>query len=68
MLEKRKILGNSAAIFVNRLIQSLTAYALTAVIARLKGATELGQYLLAFSYFFIFMTIVSQGLRVSLIR
>jgi O-antigen/teichoic acid export membrane protein len=48
---------------VNRLIQSISTFVLTASIARTLGAYELGQYLLAFSYYFIFVTIASQGLK-----
>ena len=45
----------------NRLVQSVTTFVLTAAIARLLGAEALGQYLLAFSYYFIFVSAVSEG-------
>jgi O-antigen/teichoic acid export membrane protein len=63
MTQKRKLVGNSFALLVNRLVQSIATFVLTAAIARLRGADELGQYLLAFSYYFIFVSIVSQGLK-----
>ncbi|MHC5731540.1 MAG: oligosaccharide flippase family protein, partial [Nostoc sp.] len=48
---------------MNRLVQSLTSFVLVASIARTLGAYELGRYLLAFSYYYIFMVIASQGLK-----
>jgi O-antigen/teichoic acid export membrane protein len=48
---------------LNRLAQSVTAFVLTASIARTQGAEALGQYLLAYSYYFIFVGIASQGLK-----
>lgn len=45
----------------NRLTQSIATFVLTAAIARSLGAEALGQYLLAFSYYFIFVGIVSDG-------
>ncbi|MGV0101906.1 Polysaccharide biosynthesis protein [Nostoc sp. DSM 114167] len=48
---------------LNRLVQSVTAFVLTASIARTLGAEALGQYLLAYSYYFIFVGIASQGLK-----
>jgi O-antigen/teichoic acid export membrane protein len=63
MLEKRKFISNSIAMLINRLAQSIATFVLSAAIARLLGAYELGQYLLAFSYYFIFVTLASQGLK-----
>lgn len=63
MLEKRKLISNSLAMLVNRLAQSIATFVLSAAIARFLGAYELGQYLLAFSYYFIFVTLASQGLK-----
>lgn len=63
MLEKRKFISNSLAMLINRLAQSIATFVLSASIARLLGAYELGQYLLAFSYYFIFVTLASQGLK-----
>lgn len=48
---------------INRLAQSIATFILTAAIARMLGADALGQYLLAFSYYFIFVNIASQGLK-----
>lgn len=63
MTERRKLLGNSLSLLANRLTQSLTTFVLVAAIARMLGAYELGQYMLAFSYYFVFMTLTSQGLK-----
>jgi O-antigen/teichoic acid export membrane protein len=63
MTGRRKLVGNSLSILINRLAQSITTFVLVAFIARILGAYELGQYLLAFSYYFIFMTIASEGLK-----
>jgi O-antigen/teichoic acid export membrane protein len=57
------MLGNSFFILINRLTQSITTFILVASIARFLGAYELGQYLLAFSYYFVFMTMTSQGFK-----
>jgi O-antigen/teichoic acid export membrane protein len=63
MSNKKHLLSNSLAILINRLTQSIATFVLTAAIARLAGAEALGQYLLAFSYYFIFVNIASQGLK-----
>ncbi|MFN6465861.1 MAG: oligosaccharide flippase family protein [Nostoc sp. DedVER02] len=63
MVEKYKIISNSLSMIANRLAQSITAFVLTAAIARTLGAEALGQYLLAYSYYFIFVGIASQGLK-----
>jgi O-antigen/teichoic acid export membrane protein len=63
MIEKRKLLGNSFSLLANRLTQSLTTFVLVAAIARILGPYELGQYMLAFSYYYVFMTLASQGLK-----
>jgi O-antigen/teichoic acid export membrane protein len=63
MLEKGKLISNSLSILINRLTQSITTFVLTAAIARILGSEALGQYLLAFSYYFIFVSIASQGLK-----
>jgi O-antigen/teichoic acid export membrane protein len=63
MVEKYKFISNSISMIVNRLAQSITAFVLTAAIARTLGAEALGQYLLAYSYYFIFVGIASQGLK-----
>ncbi|MDZ8110118.1 MAG: oligosaccharide flippase family protein [Nostoc sp. DedQUE12a] len=63
MVKNRKLITNSVSMVVNRLAQSITAFVLTASIARILGAEVLGQYLLAFTYYFIFVNIASQGLK-----
>lgn len=63
MIGRRKLVGNSLSILINRLTQSITTFVLVAFIARILGSYQLGQYLLAFSYYFIFMTIASEGLK-----
>ena len=63
MIGRRKLLVNSLSILVNRLTQSITTFVLVAFIARILGPYELGQYLLAFSYYFIFVTLASEGLK-----
>lgn len=68
MLEKGKLISNSLSILISRLAQSITAFILTASIARILGAEALGQYLLAFSYYFIFVNIASQGLKILFTR
>lgn len=52
----------------NRLAQSITAFVLTAAIARNLGVEALGQYLLGYSYYFMFVGIASQGLKVLFTR
>ncbi len=59
----RKLLGNSFSLLLNRLTQSITTFILVASIARMLGAYELGQYMLAFSYYYVFMTLGSQGFK-----
>ncbi len=68
MIGRRKLVLNSLSIFVNRLTQSITTFVLVAAIARLRGPYELGQYLLAFSYYFVFMTLAAQGFKVLFTR
>ncbi|OKH20808.1 polysaccharide biosynthesis protein [Hydrococcus rivularis NIES-593] len=60
---KRKFFSNSLAIVSNRLAQSITTFVLFAFIARLLGPYQLGQYTLAFSYYFFFMSLASQGFK-----
>ncbi|MCC5626376.1 lipopolysaccharide biosynthesis protein, partial [Nostoc sp. CHAB 5715] len=68
MVEKYKFISNSLSMIVNRLAQSITAFVLTAAIARNLGAEAIGQYLLAYSYYFIFVGIASQGLKILFTR
>ncbi len=63
MGKNRKLISNSLSMIINRLAQSITTFVLTACIARILGAEALGQYLLGFTYYFIFVNIASQGLK-----
>ncbi|MEY4517696.1 MAG: hypothetical protein RLZZ499_295 [Cyanobacteriota bacterium] len=63
MSQKRQLISNSVSMLVNKLVQGGTSFVLTAAIARSLGAEALGQYLLALSYFYIFVNIISQGLK-----
>ncbi|BAY93909.1 MULTISPECIES: oligosaccharide flippase family protein [unclassified Tolypothrix] len=60
---KTKVLINSLSLLINRLAQGVTTFVLTAAIARNLGAYALGQYLLAISYYYIFVNLASQGLK-----
>jgi O-antigen/teichoic acid export membrane protein len=68
MIGRRRFIGNSFSILVNRLTQSITTFVLIAAIARIRGSYELGQYLLAFNYYFIFMTLTAQGFKILFTR
>lgn len=63
MSQGRQLVVNTLSILANRLAQAITSFVTVAFIARIRGPYELGQYLLAFSYYFIFMNIASQGLK-----
>ncbi len=63
MPPKNKLLSNSLAMLVNRLTQGVATFILTATIARTLGAGVLGQYLLALNYYFIFVSLASQGFK-----
>lgn len=65
---KQKLLVNSISMLLNRLVQSITNFVLSTAIIRILGAEELGKYLLGFSYYYIFMSVVSQGLKTFFIR
>jgi O-antigen/teichoic acid export membrane protein len=63
MSQKHKLVSNSLSMLVNRLTQGITTFVLSAAIARTLGAYSLGQYLLAISYYNIFVSITSQGFK-----
>jgi O-antigen/teichoic acid export membrane protein len=63
MSQKSKLVGNSIAMLTNRLTQGVATFVLSAAIARILGAYALGQYLLAFSYYIIFVNLSSQGFK-----
>lgn len=66
--QRRRIISNSSSILVNRLAQAIGTFVLTAAIARTLGAQVLGQYLLAVSYYYMFVGIASQGIKTLLTR
>lgn len=63
MSERKKLFSNSLFMLINRLGQAITSFVLTAAIARGLGAAALGQYVLAISYFYIFVNLASQGFK-----
>lgn len=63
MSQKRKLFSNSLSMLINKLTQGISTFVLTAAIGRTLGADSLGQYLLAVSYYYIFVNIASQGFR-----
>ncbi len=63
-----QLVGNSISVVLGRLTQSIASFITTAAIARLLGAQELGQYLIGFTYYFLFMTVVAQGFKSLFIR
>lgn len=62
-MTNKKFLKNSLSLLVNRIVQGVTTFVLTVAIGRTLGAYALGQYLLAVSYYYIFVNISSQGLK-----
>lgn len=65
---RRRLVGNSLALMANQVTQNLASLLLSMAIARTVGAYTLGQYSLAFTFYFIFMTISSAGLKSLLTR
>jgi O-antigen/teichoic acid export membrane protein len=63
VIGKSKLLGNSFSVLVNRLAQSISTFILVIFIARILGPYSLGQYTLAFNYYFLFMSLSSQGFK-----
>lgn len=53
---------------INRVAQSIGSFLLVASIARMLGPYELGQYTLAFSFYFLFMIVASEGLKILFTR
>lgn len=64
----KRLAGNSLAMLAYRLAQALSAFLLVVVTARLLGAYAVGQFTLANSYYFLFMSIASQGFKVLFTR
>ncbi|MBF2050845.1 MAG: oligosaccharide flippase family protein [Elainella sp. C42_A2020_010] len=65
---QRQLIGNSFSVILGRLTQGVTSFIITAAIARSLGSQALGQYLIGFTYYFIFMSIIAQGFRTLFIR
>jgi O-antigen/teichoic acid export membrane protein len=63
MSQKHRLVSNSLSILANRLTQGVTTFVLSAAIARTLGEYSLGQYVLAVSYYGIFVSITSQGFK-----
>lgn len=63
MIENRKLIANSSAVLINRLTQSVSTFIVLIFIARILGRGSLGQYTIAFNYFYLFMTLASQGYK-----
>lgn len=68
MIGKQRLFNNAFAVFINRLTQSITTFILIIYIARILGPSSLGQYTLAFNYYFLFMTLASQGFKIFFTR
>lgn len=67
-MKANRLLTNSLSIAVNRVAQSVGSFLLVATIARVLGPYELGQYTLGFSFYFLFMSISSEGLKILFTR
>lgn len=62
-MKQMQLLINSLSLLINRLIQGISTFTLTTVIARNLGADQLGQYILALGYYSVFVTFFGLGLR-----
>ena len=62
-MKQIQLLVNSLSLLGNRLIQGISTFTLTTVIARNLGADQLGQYILALGYYSVFVTFFGLGLR-----
>lgn len=68
MPERAQLIKNSLSVVICRLTQSISSFIITAAIARLLGPQQLGQYLIGFTYYFLFMNVVAQGFKNLFIR
>lgn len=68
MSRRRRLIGNSLSVIGNQAAQNATSLVLNIAIARILGVYALGQYNLAYTYYFIFMTIASNGFKVLFTR
>ena len=62
-MKQMQLLINSLSLLGNRLIQGISTFTLTTVIASNLGADQLGQYILALGYYSVFVTFFGLGLR-----
>jgi O-antigen/teichoic acid export membrane protein len=67
-MDKRQLVSNSFFLLVNRLTQSIATFVLTSAISRSLGVDQLGKYLLAFSYYFVFVSIAAFGFKTLITR
>lgn len=67
-MKANRLLTNSLSIAINRVAQSVGSFLLVATIARTLGPYELGQYTLGFSFYFLFMILASEGLKILFTR
>ena len=58
-----EVLRNTTLLSFARISQPLCSFALTIAIAALLGASGLGAYVFAISYYFTFQLVASLGLR-----
>ena len=63
LISQKKLAVNSISMLANRLTQGIATFIITATIARTLGAEVVGQYLLATSYYYIFVNLASQGFK-----
>lgn len=62
-MKQIQLLINSLSLIGNRLVQGIATFILATAIARNLGADRLGQYILAISYYSVFVTFFGLGLR-----
>ncbi|MEM6599095.1 MAG: polysaccharide biosynthesis C-terminal domain-containing protein [Cyanobacteria bacterium P01_C01_bin.69] len=67
-MKAKRLLSNSLSLMINRVAQSIGSFLLISAIARILGPYELGQYTLAFSFYFLFMILASEGLKILFTR
>ncbi|MCA9911943.1 MAG: oligosaccharide flippase family protein, partial [Anaerolineae bacterium] len=65
---RRKLVSNSLSLLITQITQNATSLLFSISVARILGPYTLGQYTLAFTFYFIFMTMSSQGLKTLLTR
>jgi O-antigen/teichoic acid export membrane protein len=63
MSKKQSLAINSISMLSGKLVQGIASFVLTATIARTLGASALGEYVLGIGYFYIFVSLASQGFK-----